>query len=75
MLKIVGLGFWLMMGAAHANTGAQCDQLRQLEREYRGVVLTAYQKKVKVQLVAWYQAHCRGSHNLVREARKVSPWN
>lgn len=37
----------------------ECERLRALERQYRGVSLSAAQHQVKAQLVAWYNRNCR----------------
>ncbi|MGA8611059.1 MAG: hypothetical protein WB760_04975 [Xanthobacteraceae bacterium] len=40
----------------------RCQQLEALHAQYAGVELTAYQKQIKVKLVAWYYTHCRERH-------------
>jgi hypothetical protein len=40
----------------------RCQQLEVLHAQYAGVELTPDQKQIKVQLVAWYNVHCRRHH-------------
>jgi len=54
----------LCTGFVFAVTGVakaddRCRQLEALNRQYAGVSLTAEQKKIKRQLVAWYNQNCR----------------
>jgi len=44
----------------------RCAQLRDLDREYRGTVLTEQQKVIKAKLVSWYKANCRGNERASR---------
>ena len=50
------LSFCAVTAASAASE--QCAQLVQLNAKYRGVTLTAEQKSIKVQMVAWYKENC-----------------
>lgn len=61
-----------IMDMAQAQTVAwQCQRLRELHREYRGVVLSEDQKAVKVAMVAFYNANCR--RRAQAHGRQASP--
>jgi hypothetical protein len=49
--------FFAVGGTAMADE--RCQQLEALNRQYAGVALTAEQKKIKRQLVAWYHQNCK----------------
>jgi hypothetical protein len=49
--------FFAETGAAKADD--RCQQLEALHRQYAGVALTADQKRIKRQLVAWYNKNCK----------------
>jgi len=42
-----------------AQVDNRCGQLEALGKKYEGVELTAEQKGIKVQMVAWYEANCK----------------
>jgi hypothetical protein len=51
--------FFAVTGAAKADP--RCQQLEALNRQYAGVSLTVDQKKMKRQLVAWYNSNCKAT--------------
>ena len=52
-------GMFLAIGTTASLADPRCQQLEALHRQYIGVSLTADQKVLKRQLVAWYKANCR----------------
>ena len=57
-LLLIGAGlFFAVTDAAKADD--RCRQLEALHRQYAGVALTADQKRIKRQLVAWYNQNCK----------------
>jgi hypothetical protein len=44
-----------------AKADPRCQQLEALNRQYTGVSLTSDQKKIKRQLVAWYNGNCKAT--------------
>ena len=56
LLLCAGLTF-AVAGTARADD--RCQQLEALHRQYAGVALSSEQKRIKRQLVAWYNRNCK----------------
>jgi hypothetical protein len=69
-----GLFLALALTQAHAQD-ERCQQLVALNKQYMGVALTADQKQLKVQMVAWYKANCVTSHHFRSRFRSASSAN
>lgn len=55
---VLFVGILLSVASSAAFADERCGQLVALNKQYAGVALTKEQKKIKVQLVAWYKANC-----------------
>jgi len=66
-----GLLLAVAMTQAHAQDD-RCRQLVALNKQYRGVTLTADQKQLKVQMVAWYKENCAQNHKFRSRSRSAS---
>jgi hypothetical protein len=65
----LGAGLLLSTISSPVHADERCGQLVQLNRQYRGVALTDEQKRLKVQLVAWYKENCG---RRLRSARRAA---
>lgn len=49
----------LVLAASNPATESKCKYLEDLNRQYAGMQLSAYERQVKQQMVAWYRANCQ----------------
>jgi hypothetical protein len=71
---VLALGAGLLLSAvpSEAYADERCGQLVRLNRQYRGVALTDEQKRIKVQLVAWYKENCGRRLRSARRSAEAS---
>jgi hypothetical protein len=58
---VLAAGLLLGISSTTAFSNENCQKLEALARQYAGVELTAEQKKLKAQMVAWYNQNCRAA--------------
>jgi hypothetical protein len=72
LVLALGAGLLLSTVSSPVRADERCGQLVQLNRQYRGVALTDEQKRIKVQLVAWYKENCGRRLRSARRAAEAS---
>ena len=59
VLTLLSQAYAAVLAAGDAKADeAQCAQLRSLNQQYRGVVLSPSDKVAKAKMVSWYRSNC-----------------
>ena len=57
-VAIIGVILLTVMARAASPAEERCQQLREMDRAWKGVELTVEQRVIKARLVAWYRSNC-----------------